>query len=202
VAVSLILCDRSADMVAAWRAHFSDETGAKITRENILTVGADSLVVPSNAFGFTDGGIDVVVSGAIFNMGLQDRLRPLISERFAGELLVGQALVMPTGGERIRHIVVAPTMRVPEDASDTVNAYLAFRGALLAVEGHNRQASQADRIMTLAVPGLGTGVGKMPPGRAAYQMWMAYRTVALGDTEWSKALDKQTAMHKKMRERS
>ena len=62
MAVSLILCDRSADMVAAWRAHFSDETGARITRENILTVGADTLVVPSNAFGFTDGGIDVVVT--------------------------------------------------------------------------------------------------------------------------------------------
>ncbi len=202
MAVSLIFCDKSLDLVRAWRLLFPDELGIKIVQQNILTVTADALVVPANSFGFTDGGVDVAVSGAIFDMGLQDRLRQLIDADYAGELLVGQALIVATGNPRIRQVVVAPTMRVPEDVSGTVNAYLALRGVLLAVEQYNRRVTRSEeRITSLAVPGLCTGVGKMPPERAAYQMWLAYRTVVLGEVEWSRALDKQVAIHKKMRER-
>ena len=38
------------------------------------------------------------------------------------------------GGKPIRYLVSAPTMRIPLDVSDTVNAYLAFRGTLRAGE--------------------------------------------------------------------
>jgi hypothetical protein len=41
----------------------------------------------------------------------------------------------------------------------------------------------------------------MPHERSAYQMWIAYRSVLLGDVEWSRTLEKQAAAHKKMRER-
>jgi O-acetyl-ADP-ribose deacetylase (regulator of RNase III) len=203
MAVSITLCDRSAEMVQAWKALFPEEAGIKIVNQNILTVAADTLVVPANAFGFTDGGVDIAVSGAIFNLGLQDRLQPMIAAEYAGELLVGQALVMPTPAshDRFRAIVVAPTMRVPEDVSGTVNAFLAMRAILLAVNAYNQRVQPADRIASIAVPGLCTGVGKMPAERAAYQMWIGYRTVALGDVEWSKTLEKQAGMHKKMRER-
>ena len=36
------------------------------------------------------------------------------------------------GGKPIRYLVSAPTMRIPLNVSDTVNAYLAFRGVLIA----------------------------------------------------------------------
>ena len=36
------------------------------------------------------------------------------------------------GGKPIRYLVSAPTMRIPLNVSDTVNAYLAFRGTLRA----------------------------------------------------------------------
>jgi O-acetyl-ADP-ribose deacetylase (regulator of RNase III) len=199
--VSITLCDRSAEMARAWRTAFPEQVGVTIMNQNIMTVPTDALVVPANSFGFTDGGIDVVVSGAIFDMGLQEKLRPRIQGEYGGELVIGQALVMATERHRIPYIVVAPTMRVPEDISTTVNAYLAMRAALLAVEGHNaRTANPAARISSIVIPGLGTGVGKMPPSRSAYQMWRAYRTIILSDTEWTQTLEKQTAGHKKMRE--
>lgn len=202
MAVAITLCDRSADMVRAWKMLFPEEAGVTIVNQNILTVAADALVVPANGFGFTDGGIDIAVSGAIFNMGLQDKLRPVITSDYAGELLVGQAVIIPTAQERVRAVVVAPTMRIPEDVSDTVNAYLAFRGVLLAIQAYNQQVEEPEeRIVHVAVPGLCTGVGKMPAERAAYQMWIAYRSVVLGDVDWSKTLEKQAAVHKKMRER-
>jgi O-acetyl-ADP-ribose deacetylase (regulator of RNase III) len=201
MAVSITLCDKSEAMVKAWRNYFADDTGIKAICQNILTVGTDAVVVPANAFGFTDGGVDVLVSGAIFDMGLQDTLRPLIAREYGGELLVGQAVIMATTNQRIRHIVVAPTMRIPEDVGNTVNAYLAMRGALIAIEQHNRANTAPNRINSVAVPGLATGVGNMPFERSAYQMWIAYRTVMLGDVEWAQTLVKQSAIHKKMRDR-
>jgi len=199
--VSLTLCDRSPDMITAWRHYFSDDSGIKIANQNILTLNVDGLAVPANSFGFTDGGVDMAISREVFDWRLQDKLYAQIEREHGGELLVGQALVMATGSSRFRYVVVAPTMRVPNDVSGTVNAYLAMRAILRTVEAHNRamRATPAEQIRALAMPGLGTGTGAMPPDRAAYQMWMAYRSVIMGDVDWTKALDKQVAHDKKMR---
>src|SRR5258707_8160535 len=121
--VPLTLCDRSPDMIAAWRRYFSDESGVKTANQNILTLNVDALAVPANAFGFTDGGVDLAISKEVFDWRLQDTLRGLIDRDYGGELLVGQALVLPTSSARLRYVVVAPTMRVPADVNDSVNAY-------------------------------------------------------------------------------
>jgi O-acetyl-ADP-ribose deacetylase (regulator of RNase III) len=200
---AMILCDRSPEMVQAWKQYFSDESGVQVVKQNIVTLAADALVVPANAFGFTDGGVDLAISKEVFDWRLQDTLRGLIDRDYGGELLVGQALVLPTSSARLRYVVVAPTMRVPADVSDTVNAYLAMRAILRTVEAHNRAArsTPGDQIRLLALPGLCTGTGKMAPNRAAYQMWTAYRSIILGDLEWSKTLEKQIEHDRKMRER-
>jgi O-acetyl-ADP-ribose deacetylase (regulator of RNase III) len=201
--VALTLCDRSPELAKAWRRYFNDDSGVKTANQNILTLEVDALAVPANAFGFTDGGVDMAISREIFDWRLQETLHALIEREHGGELLVGQALVLPTGSSRFRYAVVAPTMRVPADVSRSVNAYLAMRAILLTVESHNRgmRGKVAEQIRGLAVPGLCTGTGKMPPDRAAYQMWMAYRSVVMGDLDWTKELDKQVAHDQKMRER-
>jgi O-acetyl-ADP-ribose deacetylase (regulator of RNase III) len=201
--VALTLCDRSPELVQAWRRYFPTESGVKIVSQNILTLDVNALAVPANAFGFTDGGVDMAISKEIFDWGLQDRLRKQIEQRHGGELLVGQAMVMPTGSSRFRYIVVAPTMRVPTNVSNTVNAYLAMRAILLAADAHNHAMRDrpAERIRSLAVPGLCTGTGKMSPDRSAYQMWMAYRSITMGDLDWTKTLEKQVEHDRKLRER-
>ncbi|HEU5088270.1 MAG TPA: macro domain-containing protein [Roseiflexaceae bacterium] len=199
MAVSLLFCDRSPDMVNAWRNVFPEESGVRVFNQNILTIPADALAVPANSFGFTDGGVDLAISREVFDWGLQDRLRDTIARQYRGELLVGQALVMPTGSQRLRYVVVAPTMRVPEDISATTNVYLATRAILLACDEHNRAAKDVnEQIRSVAIPGLGAGVGKMPPERVAFQMWNAYRVLVQGDTEWTTSLEKQSAQHRKM----
>jgi O-acetyl-ADP-ribose deacetylase (regulator of RNase III) len=175
-------------MVQAWRRYFSDDTGVRVVNQNILTLDVDALAVPANAFGFTDGGVDIAISKEIFDWRLQDRLRALIEQEHGGELLVGQALVMPTNSARLRYVVVAPTMRA----------------ILRATEAHNRanKAAPSNQIRSLALPGLCTGTGKMQPERAAFQMWTAYRSVVMGDLEWSKTLEKQVEHDRKMRQRA
>jgi O-acetyl-ADP-ribose deacetylase (regulator of RNase III) len=203
MSVSLILCDRSPELVRAWRGYFPPDSGVKIVNQNILTLNVDALAVPANAFGFTDGGVDMTISKEIFDWGLQDKLRRQIEKHHGGELLVGQAMIMQTGSSRFRYVVVAPTMRVPADVSGTVNAYLTMRAILLGAGVHNRAVRDhpTDRIRTLAVPGLCTGTGKMPPERAAFQMWVAYRSIIVGDLDWTQTLEKQIEHDRKMRER-
>lgn len=74
--------------------------------------------------------------------------------------------------------VSAPTMRVPSDINRTLNVYLAFRAALIAVLNHN--ARNATPIQSLLVPGMDTGVGDVLPERAARQMRLAYDNIILG----------------------
>jgi O-acetyl-ADP-ribose deacetylase (regulator of RNase III) len=201
--VAITLCDRTTDLVQAWKRYFPDESGVKVANQNILTLPVDALAIPANSFGFTDSGVDMAISQEIFDWRLQDTLRLQIDRDHDGELLVGQALVLPTKSTRLRYVVVAPTMRLPTDVSGSVNAYLAMRAILRAVEAHNRanKPTPAEQIRSLAVPGLCTGTGKMPAERAAYQMWTAYRSVIMGDLEWTKSLEKQLEHDRKMRQR-
>jgi hypothetical protein len=87
-------------------------------------------------------------------------------------------------------------MRVPEDVSRTVNAYVAFRAILLAVFRHNA-AAERPRIRSLLCSGLCTGVGAMPARRSAAQMRIAYRQV-LGDPK-TPSFDAIHEAHRAMR---
>jgi hypothetical protein len=66
-------------------------------------------------------------------------------------------------------------MRIPADISATVNVYLAFRAALIAMRSHNMHTKTP--IGTLLVPGLGTGIGGVAPATAARQMRLAYDAI-------------------------
>jgi hypothetical protein len=51
------------------------------------------------------------------------------------ESLIGRLRTDHAQGQSL--VISAPTMRIPRDVADTVNAYLAFRAALRAVLDHN-----------------------------------------------------------------
>src|SRR5580692_11681697 len=102
-----------------------------------------------------DGGIDLAYL-RFFGIELQSKVQQRIKNDFHGELPVGQAMVVPTGHENIPYLVAAPTMRIPDKIGETVNVYLAFRAALLAVLAQNDRSPNS--IKTLRFPALGTGV--------------------------------------------
>jgi O-acetyl-ADP-ribose deacetylase (regulator of RNase III) len=174
--VEIHLCALDSAMARAWASHFGSQSGVRIHEGDILTKQADAILSPANSFGFMDGGIDLAYSH-FFGWELQDRLREMLYRHHAGELPVGNAVIVPTQHSNIPNLVSAPMMRVPGDIADTVNVYLAFRAALLAVKARTE-------IKTLLSPALGTGVGCMPIERAARQMYAAYAEVILGDVQW------------------
>lgn len=170
------LRDISPAVVQAWRESFERVESVEISQGDIFDVSADAIVSPANSFGYMDGGIDLVYSQH-FGWDLQRRLQELIRTQFDGELPVGQAAIVETKDGRIPYLVSAPTMRLPMNVANTLNAYLAFRAVLQAVRDHNRR--QPGTIRSILCPGLGTAVGRMPPRRCARQMLAAHRAVIL-----------------------
>jgi len=176
-ALRIILCDAHLPVVEAWQCYFAGLPDVSVLCDNIFTLEADALVSPSNSFGRMDGGLDAQIV-EFFGEDIESEIQQMIHDRYDGELLVGQAEVIITNAPQFPFLIVAPTMRVPQNVARTVNPYLAFRAAVRAVLEFN--SLHGDPIQTLLVPGLGTDNGFMPPLRAARQMRAAYDVVLLG----------------------
>jgi len=172
----IILADLSIDLVHAWAKAFPAHEGLELHKGDFFARSADAIVSPANSFGVMDGGLNAAIR-AVLGKRTERRVQDMIVERYHDELPVGTAIVVPTEHKHWAYLVVAPTKRVPERVADTLNAYLAFRAALLAVRDHNT-AQLAPPIRTLLVPGLATGMGGMAPGRCAQQMRVAYDEVS------------------------
>lgn len=175
MALKIILSARQPDLHAAWLHHFVVESDVIVTEDDIFEVGADAIVSPANSFGFMDGGLDHQISERL-GWHIQDAVQKAIRARPLGELLIGEALVVPTGDARTPWLIAAPTMRVPMRIPDSINAYLAMKAILIAARAHN----DVIPIRSVAIPGLGTGIGKLLPATAALQMWRAYDEVIRG----------------------
>jgi len=179
----LTLCDLSGHMVDTWRKVFQPHlaTGrVEVRHGDILQHTADAIISPANSFGYMTGGIDGAYTRR-WVVGLQERLQDAIVEKHGGELMIGNAEIVPTRDPLIPYLIAAPTMRVPHYVGDTVNAYLALRAALRAAVAHNvRCGTIGDNLIELILcPGLCTASGRMEPYRAAVQMEAAYRQVCI-----------------------
>ncbi|MFI5733331.1 macro domain-containing protein [Kribbella sp. NPDC051587] len=170
---SLLLVDLDAELVAAWREAFAeaiDEGTVEVRQGSLLdAVGeVDAVLTAGNSYGQMDGGVDRAL--AEHWPGLQRTVWAAVEDEHHGYLPVGSASVIPTGDERCRWLIYAPTMRVPMplDGGLDMAVHDAFWAALLAVR---RIGEPVDRI---AAPGFGTGYGRVRPERAAQLMAAAY----------------------------
>ncbi|WP_086932856.1 macro domain-containing protein [Agarilytica rhodophyticola] len=165
------------DLFYAWKKYFDRVEGVEIIDGDILKEKADAIVSPANSFGYMDGGLDLKYS-KYFGWDLETKVRDVLEKEHFGELPVGNAIVVNTGRQDIPFLVSAPTMRVPSDVSETVNAYLAFKAVIQSCLLHNK--GNTLKINTVLCPGLGTGEGKLPAEKCAKQMYVAYQTVLGG----------------------
>lgn len=173
--MKLYLCDRRPELVSAWRRRFDGSPDVEVTERDIFELGADALVSPANSFGFMDGGLDHQISERM-GWHIQDLVRRTIDTRPLRELLIGESIIVPTGDSRTPWLIVAPTMRVPMRIRESINAYLAMKALLLAARAHQDVVP----IRSVAIPGLGTGIGELGPETAAEQMKHAYDEVVGG----------------------
>ena len=165
--MKLYLVDDNADLVSEWEKAFSEFPEVEVLCDNILNVAECAIASPANSFGYMDGGIDLVYSN-YFGWDLEKRVKKAIDELPEAFLPVGSSIIVKTGHIRIPYLIVAPTMRMPEEVK-AANAYFAMSAILRTA------LKNLNKINKLFCPGLGTGVGKIPFDEAAKEMANAYK---------------------------
>ena len=201
--MQLILCGIEPQLADAWDRHCGELDCVTVHRGSILDVSCDAVVSPANSFGFMDGGIDALYMEH-FGADIQLRVRRQIWDHHAGELLVGAADTVETGDAQIPFLIAAPTMRVPMVLRDSVSAYLAARAVFLLVtrgafaSGRQQGRQIAEHVRTVAMPGLGTGVGKIGFNTCAHQVRAAINDVLLGQYTMPKSWAEASERHQRL----
>jgi O-acetyl-ADP-ribose deacetylase (regulator of RNase III) len=202
--MKLILTAVEKLLADAWQKFCGELDFVMVHHGSIFEVDCDAVVSPANSFGFMDGGIDALYLNH-FGADIQRRVRQQIFTHHHGELLVGQADVVETGDNKIPFLITAPTMRVPMNLPDTVNPYLAARAIFLLVShgtfssGTYAGEKISQRIKTIALPGLATGVGKVGYNTCAHQVRAAIDEVLLNQyrmpQSWAEASERHQLLY-------
>lgn len=176
----LHLVSLNPEFIAAARTAFGDLLDTFVTLEkrdvcDIPRVGR-AFVSPANSLGFMDGGIDDVLRQMFpwAEVGVRTLIREFgyTTRRGRPYLPIGTACSQMVGSDTA--LISAPTMFLPQDVSQTRNAYWAMMAALVAA------AKLPDDIHTIVVPSLCCGWGRMLPSVAASQMRAAYDDFCAG----------------------
>lgn len=173
--MQLTLIDTNQEVVDAWSAVFADVGQVSVRHGSIFDYPADALVSPANSFGYMNGGLDFAISKHL-GWHLEKDLQRLIREKYYGELLVGQAEILPTGSALFPYLIAAPTMRTPMTITRGPNVYQAMK-AILALLHHGKLPTGelvSQQVKCVAIPGLGTGIGQVRPLVCARQMRLAW----------------------------
>jgi len=124
----------------------------EIVLGDLRALAVEAVVNPANSLGLMGGG----VAGALARAGGEEIER---EARARAPIPVGEAIATGAGRLPFRRVVHAPTMERPAMATSPEKVRRAARAALLCAEEQG--------LRSLAIPGLGTGVGGVDPEEAA-----------------------------------
>ncbi|MEE9491934.1 MAG: macro domain-containing protein [Gammaproteobacteria bacterium] len=164
--MKLSLIDTSPEMITAWDRVFFDTPDVEILQGNILDFAEDTIVSPANSYGYMDGGIDKVYRDH-FGIEIEKTVQNAIKKTGKQFLPVGSALIVKTHDARVPHMIIAPTMFLPEPVKPK-NCFFAMSAILNIYTKHHTT------IQNIYCPGLGTGIGQVEPLDSAKEMKAAY----------------------------
>ena len=171
----LYLIDSKSELCDKWRQVFSSYPEVEVLTGDYFQQSADAIVSPANSFGIMDGGLDLAIRNEL-GFQVETDIQEVILNKYHGEMPIGSAEIINTNHTKWSYLIAAPTMRIPGNVAFTLNAYIAFRAILIAINSFN--ASKPKRsIKSLVCSGLGTGIGAMEPVKCAAQMRAAYKLI-------------------------
>jgi O-acetyl-ADP-ribose deacetylase (regulator of RNase III) len=127
----------------------------KVVNGSILDVDADVIVNAANSLGIMGGGVAGVIKRAA-GQEVENEAR------LQAPIAVGTAVLTSSGSTKFKGIIHAPTMSRPAMRIPAENVALATKAALALADQHEFQS--------IALPGMGTGVGGVCHGDAAAMM--------------------------------
>lgn len=160
--MNIMICEKAPEKYVALHTCFMDSSNYITYHGSILDIkDYEAIVSPANSFGYMDGGIDKAYSESWPK--IQEVVQKAIFEsQDFGELLVGKALCVDVPDSiTYKKMIVAPTMRIPSKVP-TYHAYIATRAAM--------QCALENGVRSIAIPGMGTGHGGIPPKEAGWAM--------------------------------
>lgn len=180
-------CDEFEAAIATLFAGTPDVTWSSGAVEDVYPTVASrtgvAFVSPANCLLFMDGGIDAVYNEVMFP-GVREVLKghmtashpDLVTASGRPYLPIASALMVRADAAAGAYLVAAPTMCVPEDVSDTRNAFHAFMAVLAVTQ------LQPD-VHRVVCPGLCMGWGRMKATMAAEQIHDAYMAFRAGQMQ-------------------
>jgi O-acetyl-ADP-ribose deacetylase (regulator of RNase III) len=175
----LVLCAVEDPLTEAWEAAADGRREVYTHKGSTLDVPAEAVVSPANSYGWMRGGIDAIYAHAF--LSVEQHVRSAVLAYHGGELPVGQAVIVPTDAAAPAWLISAPTMREPGELlpPDTVHPYLAARAVFKLWRYGRLEDDRPVRavVSTIAMPGLGTGIGGVPPSVCARQVMAAWDEV-------------------------
>jgi O-acetyl-ADP-ribose deacetylase (regulator of RNase III) len=122
---------------------------------DLTKVDVDAIVCPANSYGTMGGG----VAAAIAHAGGADVESEAVRK---APIPLGSAVLTTAGDMPARWVIHAPTMFEPVEDATEENVRRAMEAALAQCD--------EDRLVAVAFPGMGTGVGRLPYDDAASVM--------------------------------
>ena len=132
----------------------------RVVQGSILEADVEVIVNAANSLGIMGGGVAGVIKKAA-GQSVEDEARQ------AAPIPVGQAVLTSGGKTKFKGIIHAPTMSGPGLNIPAENVELATRGALTLADEKG--------LLSVALPGMGTGVGGVPHAEAARKMVQAIK---------------------------
>jgi len=123
-----------------------------VQQGDLTKISCDAIVNPANSFGYMGGG----VAGAIKRVGGIEIENEAVSK---APIDVGKAIATTAGRLPCKYVIHAPTMKQPAMRIGVENVRLATKAAL--------ELGAELNLKTIAIPGMGTGVGRVPVEAAA-----------------------------------
>lgn len=132
-----------------------------VIQGSILEAEVDVIVNAANSHGIMGGGVAGVIRRAA-GQEVEDQIRAQTP------IPVGQAVLTSGGKTKFKGIIHAPTMAEPGMRIPARNVALATRAALLLADEKSFES--------IAIPGMGTGIGGVTTQDAAMKMVQEIRT--------------------------
>ena len=132
----------------------------EILLDSILNTDVDAIVNAANSIGYMGGGVAGVIKRAAGDVPEKEAVKN-------GPTEVGKACLTTAGRLDYTGIIHAPTMEQPAMRIPSENVYKATKAAL--------ELAEKEGFKSIAIPGMGTGVGGVSVEDAAKKMMQAIK---------------------------
>lgn len=178
--IHLLFFDHTDENIKAYNEHISIDTSqyksafvCSDVKELVKEYAVTFILSPANSLGFMDGGIDMIYMQMF--PGIQDRVQSQIAKFNIQTALgrkvlpIGSNILVKTNDTDTPYLCCCPTMFLPGSIGEADNVYWAFIGLLQTLKHY----ISVEKLV-VAIPCLGTGVGRMKATHSAQQIQRAF----------------------------